>query len=124
MNKKEPNEQPKDEIKEEPNEDPKKTTNLKISPEMNYGVTNSSPSKPTRKGAFRDMQEVKGTEFADDLKKANCCSRLMFCYANRSIRKARENKFVLTDEMIMNMNTAGKIDGEEESYMEIKQFWK
>lgn len=48
----------------------------------------------------------------------------MFCYANRSIRKARENKFVLTDEMIMNMNTAGKIDGEEESYMEIKQFWK
>lgn len=87
-------------------------------------VTNYGTKKPTKKGAFRELQDMKQTEFADDYRKANCLSRLLFCYPNRTVKKARENKFQLTDEMIINMNTAKFADGEEESYIEIKQFWK
>ena len=51
------------------------------------------------------MQDVKQTQFAQDLKKSNICSKLFFIYPRKIIRLAKENEYNLTDEMIINMNT-------------------
>ena len=58
-------------------------------------------SEPNR---FRDMQDVKKTEFSEDYRKANICSRLFFIYPNSIIRKAKENNYQFEDEMVINMN--------------------
>ena len=72
------------------------------------------------KSRFRDMQDVKQTQFSDDFRKANFCSRFFFVYLNNIVRKARENKYTLTDDMVINMNTETPANGEDESYLEVK----
>ena len=51
------------------------------------------------------------------------CSKLFFVYPRKIIRLATENQFTLTDEMVINMNTETIQNGEDESYIEVKQFW-
>lgn len=69
------------------------------------------------------MQDVKRTQFSDCFRKSSPCSRWFFMYMNPVIREARENKNTLTDAMVINMNLEDVVDGEDESYVEVKQFW-
>jgi hypothetical protein len=69
------------------------------------------------------MQDVKKTNFSEDYRRANICSKFFFIFPNATIKKAKENNFQLTDEMVINMNLDPPKDGEDESYIEVKQFW-
>jgi len=54
-------------------------------------------AKPTAKSPFRDMQEVKQTQFDDCYTKSNPCARFFFMYMNGVIRDATANNNKLTD---------------------------